>query len=178
MPLAVKRVPAAERPAAQVIDTLILNYAQRSSQRGFVFGVKGTCVEFDFAEPVHLRTDDVLLLDDGNIVEIVAEAEPLLEVRLADPAALARLAWKLGDRHLPADVRAKTLRLRRDPTAEQLLTQFGLPFTVIEAPFEPDDAASTGVGHGHHHHAHAGEHAHHHDHSHHDHGHGHGGKRG
>ena len=42
----------AERHNAEIIDTLILPFAQRQAQKGFVFGVKGTCVELDLAEPV------------------------------------------------------------------------------------------------------------------------------
>ena len=45
---------------------------------------QGHCVELDFAEPVRLRTDDALVLDHGGLVEIVAEPEPLFEVRAAD----------------------------------------------------------------------------------------------
>jgi urease accessory protein len=37
-------------------------------------------------------------LDDGRPVEVVAAAEPLLETRANDLAALARLAWHLGAR--------------------------------------------------------------------------------
>jgi urease accessory protein len=175
MPLATKHVPAAERSGARVVDTLILNYTQRTSPRGFLFGVKGTCVELDFAEPVRLRTDDALLLDDGNLVEVVAEAEPLLEARIADPAALARTAWRLGDRHVPVEVKPKSLRVRRDPAAEKLLSDLGAKFSAIEAPFEPEDfAAAPDDGHhhhGHHHDHHHGDH-HHGDHQHHGHDHG------
>src|SRR5262249_43673891 len=149
--------------AGSVIDTLILTYAQRTAQRGFLFGVKGTCVEFNFAEPVLLRTDDALALDDGNIVEVVAEAEPVFEVRLADAAALARLAWQLGSLHVPIEVKSKSLRVLRDGPIEELLAAFGVKFTAIDAPFEPVDISSIIADHHHDHH----------DHHHHDHAHGH-----
>lgn len=169
MPRAIKLVPAAARQGGEVIDTLIIPFAQRSLQRGFVFGVKGTCIEFDFAEPVLMRTDDALALDDGRFVEVVAEAEPLIEVRLAAPAALARLAWQLGNRHVPVEVRAKSLRLRRDPEIEKWLEESGVKFIAIEAPFDPDPALVVGDLDGRHdyrHHDH-----HHHDHQHHGHAH-------
>src|SRR5436853_7139726 len=104
MPRATRVLSAAERKSSAVLDTLILPYAQRNAHRGFLFGVEGTCVELDFAEPVRLRTDDALMLDDGALVEVVAEAEPLIEVRPADLPALARLAWYLGDRHVPVQI--------------------------------------------------------------------------
>jgi len=83
MPRATRVLRAAERRDTSAVDTLILPHAQRQAQKGFLFGVKGTCVEIDFAEPVRLRTDDALVLDDGGLVEIVAEPEPLIEARAA-----------------------------------------------------------------------------------------------
>jgi len=182
MPRATRILRAAERPDTSVIDTLILPQAQRQAQKGFLFGVKGTCVEIDFAEPVRLRTDDALVLDDGGLIEIVAEPEPLIEARAADLPALARLAWHLGDRHVPVQVLERRLRLKPDPTIETLLQSLGAKVVLIDAPFEPEggayDAAVGDHGHDHHHHDghhhHDHGHAHGHDHGHHDHAHDHG----
>ena len=184
MPRATRVLRAAERRDTSAVDTLILPHAQRQAQKGFLFGVKGTCVEIDFAELVRLRTDDALVLDDGGLVEIVAEPEPLIEARAADLPALARLAWHLGDRHVPVQVLERRLRLKPDPTIETLLQSLGAKVVLIDAPFEPEggayDAAMGDHGHDHHHHHHDHGHDHHdhghahdhaHDHDHHDHGH-------
>jgi urease accessory protein len=178
MPRATRVVTAAERKDAPVLDTLILPHAQRQAQKGFLFGTKGTCVELDFAEPVRLRTDDALVLDDGGLVEVVAEPEPLVEVRAADLPSLARLAWHLGDRHVPVQIFERKLRLKRDPAIEQLLASLGAKVTAIEAPFEPEGGAYEAAGgHHHHDHDHGHDHHHHHDHAqgheHHDHHQGH-----
>ena len=50
MPRATRVLRAAERRDTSAVDTLILPHAQRQAQKGFLFGVKGTCVELDFAE--------------------------------------------------------------------------------------------------------------------------------
>jgi urease accessory protein len=144
-------------------------------QRGFVFGSKGTCVELDFPEALMLRTDDTLLLDDGNTVEVVADVEPLLEVRAEFPV-LARLAWMLGDRHVPVEIMPNRLRLRRDPALEALLASAGGKVRAIDAPFSPEGGAYAigGAPHSHHEHHHDHGHGHHHhgDHAHdHDKGH-------
>jgi urease accessory protein len=178
MPRATRVLPAAERQGIAILDTLILPYAQRQAHKGFVFGVKGTCVELDLAEPVRLRTDDALLLDDGAMVEVLAEPEPLIEARAADLGALARLAWHLGDRHVPVEVLERRLRLKRDPAIEALLEGLGAKLLAIEAPFEPEGGAyAVAAGHDHdHHHGHDHhhhDHGHHHDHDHHGHDHGH-----
>ena len=176
MPRATRVLHAAERGNAPVVDTLILPYAQRQAHGGFLFGVKGICVELDLAESVRLRTDDALVLDDGGLVEIVAEPEPLIEARAADLPALARLAWHLGDRHVPIQVLERRLRLKRDPAIEALLQSLGASVTAIEAPFEPEGGAYAAPAGEHHHHDHDHDH-HHHDHAH-DHHHGHDHKRG
>ncbi len=181
MPRAIEVIPAARRPADAAADALILPYERRQARKGEATGTRGTHVAFDFAETVRLRTDDVLRLDDGTLVEIVAEPEPLVEARSADLASLARLAWRLGDRHVPVQVLANRLRIRADAALEAMLEASGARLTRIDAPFEPEGGAYDSAGdrhahaHGHHghdrhgyHHAH--DHHHHHaDRHHHDH---------
>lgn len=178
MPRATRVLSASERRDAAVMDTLILSYAQRQAQKGFVFGIKGTCVELDFAEPVRLRTDDALVLEEGGLIEIVAEPEPLIEARAADLPGLARLAWHLGDRHVPVQVLERRLRLKRDPAIEALLESLGAKLTAIDAPFDPEGGAYAAPAGEHHHHDHDHGHSHGHNHDlghdhHHDHAHDH-----
>ena len=170
MPRAI-RVLAAGEPRPTIVDTLLLTAQQRRMQRGFVFGGKGTCVELDFPEVLTLRTDDALLLDDGSAVEVVADVEPLLEVRAEFPV-LTRLAWMLGDRHVPVEIMPNRLRLRRDPALETLLASAGGKVRTIEAPFSPEGGAYAIDGAVHDHDERHHDHGH--DHHHHDHAHGHG----
>jgi len=58
-----------------------------------------------------------------------------------DLGALARLAWRLGDRHIPVQILPKRLRVSRDPIAEAVLRRFGVVPVAIEAPFEPEGGA-------------------------------------
>jgi urease accessory protein len=151
-----------------VVDTVILDYAQRSAQKITVTGVKGGMIEIDLQQPAGLRTDDLLLLDDGTLVEVVAAPESLIEARTTDVAALARLAWHLGDRHVPVQLLANRIRARRDAGVEALLASLGAKVTLIEAPFEPEGgayASSHGHDHQDHDHDHHGHaHGYHHDH--------------
>jgi urease accessory protein len=179
MPHAIKVLGPGD-PRGSTIDTLILNAEQRRVARGAASGAKGTRVEFDLPVGTVLHTDDVLLLDSGDVVEIVAEAEPLLEVR-ADIPTLARIAWALGDRHLPVQVLPNRIRFRRDGTIEHLIASLGGRIVAIEAPFEPEGGAYSSAyshqahshdGHGEreplHEHSHdrGNDHHHHHDESH------------
>ena len=83
MPRATSVLAAADRHGRPVIDTVILDYAQRSAQKITVTGVKGGAFEIDLQGPARLQTDDLLLLDDGGLVEVVAAPEPLIEARAA-----------------------------------------------------------------------------------------------
>jgi urease accessory protein len=102
----------------------------------------------------------------------VAAPEPLAEIRASEPAALARIAWHLGNRHLPVELTRKALRIRRDPVIEEMARGLGAVVLGIEAPFNPEGGAYAkgGHDHGHDHHEHGHDHEHEHDH---DHGHGH-----
>jgi len=158
----------------EVVDTLLLKFDDRHKQQGFVFGGKGTCIEFDFPAPPCLRTDDLLVLDDGKLAEVVADIEPVIEVRAKDFTAVARLVRSLGNRHVPVQVLANRIRLQKRPEIEALVAEHGLAGIEMAAPFEPDDGPQRHEHdhpHGHdHHHGHEREHDHHrHGHEHSDH---------
>jgi urease accessory protein len=173
----VRVVSSAQSDSARHIDSVMLAPDQRRLQSAHLTGVNGTPIGLMLPEPVMLRMGDAFELDDGSFVDIVIEPEPLIEVRGNDLTHLARLAWHLGDRHVPVQVLTNRLRLRRDDALEAMLAALGARLTPIEAPFDPEGGAyatHAAPDHGHHHdhHHHDGcGHDHHHDHAH---GHGHG----
>src|ERR1700739_3339906 len=116
-------------------------------------------------------------------MEVVAAAEPLVEIKGTDPHHLIRVAWHLGNRHLPTQIMPKALRIRRDHVIEAMAKGLGARVIEIEAPFDPEGGDYAGAGHahvpeadahdhathdhhGHHHHDEGCDHAHHHGHSH------------
>ncbi len=160
MPLATKILRAGAARSGRVAGTLILNFDQRQTKQGFFFTGTGTCIEFAFEEPPALATDDALVLDDGSLIEVVADAEAIIEARITDASVLARLAWQLGSRHVPVQIFANRLRVRPKAEIEAMLAAAGAKLTTLTAPFEPDGAMMAGHDHGH-------DHDHHHDHEHH-----------
>src|SRR5437660_4067319 len=133
------RVVAASQRAP--IDTVILKAHQRRVQTGHLTGVNGTLIGVMLPEPLLLRNGDALELDDGSIVEVVIEPEPLIEVRGNDLTHLARLAWHLGDRHVPVQIFTNRLRMRPDLPLEAMLKGLGGRLATIEAPFDPEGGA-------------------------------------
>ena len=157
---------------ARQIDSVVLTADQRRMQTARLTGVNGTQIGLMLPEPVLLRNGDALELDDGSLVEVVVEPEPLVEIRGNDLTHLARLAWHLGDRHVPVQVLSNRLRIRRDAALEAMLQNLGARLTAIEAPFDPEGGAyASQPAHGRHEHGH--DHDHHHDHGPHHHGHHH-----
>jgi len=171
MPRVIRIIPADAVDHARTIDSVILDGANRLVHHAVLFGIRGARAEVDFDQPIRLGSGDALELDDGSLVEVVAEAEPLLEARPADLTSFARLAWQLGDRHVPVQILPNRLRVRRDPAIEQLIIRLGARVRPIVAPFDPQSgaylpsaasASSHDQHHGHHHHGHRHDHAHHH----------------
>ncbi|MBE7220328.1 MAG: urease accessory protein UreE [Caulobacteraceae bacterium] len=144
-------------------DVVVLDFDARHRRRVAMRGVHGLAFLLDLAEATALRGGDALVLDDGALVEIVAAPEPLVEVSASDPAAMVRIAWHLGNRHLPVQLAGRRLRLRRDHVIEAMIAGLGGRLVEIDAPFDPEGGAYAG-GHGHGH-----DHAH--DHHHRDHRH-------
>jgi urease accessory protein len=136
-------------PAA---DTVVLDFDDRHRRRMAMTGTRGLAFLLDLETAVALRGGDALVLEDGRLVEVVAAPEPLLEIRGADPHHLIRVAWHLGNRHLPTQIMPKGLRIRRDHVIEAMVRGLGARVIEIEAPFDPEGGAYAGGGH-----AHAGE---------------------
>jgi urease accessory protein len=176
-----KVIPAGHWSGAPA-DTVVLDFDGRYRRRVAMTGVGGLEFLLDLEEAAMLRGGDGLRLEDGRVVEVLAEPEPLAEIRAADPLALTRFAWHLGNRHLPTEITPRALRIRRDPVIEAMAQGLGARVIAIEAPFNPEGGAYVkgegGVevahdhddGHGHHHdhdHHHGGDHGHDdHDHDH------------
>jgi urease accessory protein len=153
-------------------DAVVLDFDARHRRRIAMTAKGGTEFLLDLPEAVALKQGDGLLLEDGRIIAVEAAPEALVEVSAKDGAHLLRLAWHLGNRHLPTELLGDRLRIRRDHVIEDMLVQLGAYVVPVDAPFHPEGGAyGHGRVHGHDDHEH--EHAHdahdHHGHAHHDH---------
>lgn len=152
-------------------DTVVLGFDDRHRRRMAMTGTRGLEFLLDLKEAVALRGGDALVLEDGRLVEVVAAPEPLVEIRGSDPHHLVRVAWHLGNRHLPTQIVGKGLRIRRDHVIEEMVRGLGARVIAIEAPFDPEGGAYSGGGHAAHGHGHDHHNHDHHDHEHHGHDH-------
>ena len=146
-----------------------LPFALRSSGRGEAKLDSGEAVALRLPPGEVLRGGDLVTASDGRVLEVVAPAEPVLHLE-ADAKMLARLAYHLGNAHVPVEFGDGFLRIPDEPGARELAQVAKV--TAVQAPFEGEVGAHA-EGHAQHHHGHRHGHDHDHDHDHH-HGHGHG----
>jgi urease accessory protein len=142
-------------------DRVVLDFDQRHRRRIIMRGEGGLAFLLDLDGTARLRHGDALVLEDGRRITIAAAAESLAEIRCSDAHHLARVAWHLGNRHLPTMIDGQRLLIRRDHVIEDMVRGLGATIAHVEAPFDPEGGAYAG-GHGHHHdddhHRHGHEH--------------------
>jgi urease accessory protein len=143
------QVRAQHRWTQAPADTVVLDFDDRHRRRMAMTGTRGLEFLLDLEHATVLRGGDALVLDDDRLIEVVAAPEPLAEIRGADPHHLVRVAWHLGNRHLPTQITAKGLRIRRDHVIEAMVKGLGARVIEIEAPFDPEGGAYAGDGHAH-----------------------------
>ncbi len=130
-------------------DSVVLDHDQRRRRRIALSGAGGLAFLLDLAEAPSLRDGDGLVLEDRRIVRVVAAPEALIEITAEDARHLARIAWHLGNRHLPTEMRDGALRIRADHVIEDMVLRLGANVRRIEEAFEPERGSYAGHAHGH-----------------------------
>ena len=150
---------AGDWPNDKAEGTLTVDFDARHRRRIRLTTDQGEDVLLDLPQAVAMADGDGLLLEDGKWLKVQAAAERIIEVRHKDPGQLMRLAWHLGNRHLPTEVRETVLRIRPDHVIEHMLQGFGAVLVKVRVPFQPEGGAYSGQiqhhdhaeGDGHHH---------------------------
>jgi urease accessory protein len=149
--------PAGHWPKEKAAGTLTLDFDTRHRRRICLTADQGEDVLLDLPKAVAMADGDGLQLADGRWLEVHAAMEPIVEVRHKNSHQLVRLAWHLGNRHLPTEIRDDVLRIRPDHVIEDMLGGFGADLVKVQVPFQPEGGAYGGNGH-HHNHADGGHH--------------------
>ncbi|EPR16148.1 urease accessory protein UreE [Sphingobium indicum IP26] len=133
-------------------DSVRLDHDLRNRRRMVYTTQGGRGILLDMPRAVHLRDGDGLALDSGELVRVEAAPEPLIEITAPDMPLLLRLAWHLGNRHLPTQLLGDRMRIRHDHVIAEMIEGLGGRCEHVLAPFDPEGGAYEGVGHGRHHH--------------------------
>ncbi|MGO9932679.1 MAG: urease accessory protein UreE [Steroidobacteraceae bacterium] len=88
-----------------------------------------------------LRGGELVRLEDGRDVEIVAVDESLFAATSGDPLLIAKAAYHLGNRHTAVQFMEGGLRFPADRVLGEMVAGLGLKVTALNAPFEPEGGA-------------------------------------
>lgn len=142
--------PAGTWNESTAADTVVLDFDGRHRRRHAMTGQAGLAWLLDLPQPTVLRSGDGLVLSNGSIVRVDAAPERLMEISAPGAGALVRIAWHLGNRHLPTQLVRDRLRIRHDHVMEAMVRGLGGTVVAIEAPFDPEGGAfAQAVAHDH-----------------------------
>jgi urease accessory protein len=134
-------------PADAAVDTVTLAFLDRHRRRIRLLADSGQTFLLDLPQARHLLDGDGLELDGGGYLGVRAAREPVFEIEATDRAALLRIAWHLGNRHLPLQIAGERLRIRADHVIADMVTGLGGQIVPLEAPFDPEFGAYAGAPH-------------------------------
>jgi urease accessory protein len=134
-------------PDEAALDTVTLAYLDRHRRRIRLVADSGETFLLDLPRAHHLAEGDGLELDGDGYIRVRAAAEPVLEIEAQDLPALLRIAWHLGNRHLPLQVVGDRLRIRADHVIAEMVTGLGGRLTARDAPFDPEIGAYAAHSH-------------------------------
>lgn len=176
----IRATTVVRRPAVRpekVVDEITLDHHARHRRRFAFTADGGLSFLLDLDKATVLDDGDAVKLEDGRLVRVKAAPEELVEVTTANPLRLMKVAWHLGNRHVPAEITEAAVYFVDDHVLTEMVRGLGAGVAKVTRPFRPEkgayEAAEAHGGHGHaHEHGHE-HHAHeHHGHEHHDHAHG------
>lgn len=136
-------------PDEAALDTVTLPFLDRHRRRIRLVADSGTPFLLDLPRAQHLTEGDGLELDSGSYIRVRAAPEPVVEIAADTVNDLLRIAWHIGNRHLPLQAVEGRLRIRADHVIAAMVEALGGRITWQDAPFDPEIGAHAGAGHDH-----------------------------
>src|SRR5260370_16058381 len=130
--------PAGHWPVEKAEGSLTLDFDSRHRRRIRLTADQGEDLLLDLPKAIAMADGDGLQLEDGRWLRVQAAAELIIEVRHKDPNQLARLAWHLGNRHLPTEIRNQPLRIRPDHRIQDIPLRFRAVLANVHFPSPPE----------------------------------------
>ena len=140
--------PAGHWPSEQCRGTVTLAYDDRHRRRLRLATDAGEAILLDLPQTAVLADGDGLALSEGGFVAVRAAPEDLVEITADTPALLARIAWHIGNRHVPAELDGQRILIRDDHVIVAMVEGLGGAVRRVKAPFTPEGGAYAAHAHG------------------------------
>jgi urease accessory protein len=131
---------------AEARDRVTLDYDNRFRRRFRLFTDNHQDILLDFEECEHMHDGDAIQLNDGSLILVCARPEELLEITAPDGNLLLRIAWHLGNCHLPVQFGNGVLFTRDNHVIAKLVRDLGANVRAVTACFDPEKGSSSGHG--------------------------------
>jgi urease accessory protein len=128
-------------PRHEARGTVTLAYDDRHRRRLRLATDAGEAFLLDLPQASVLAEGDGLVLSDGTWLAVKAAPEALIEVTAGSAHLLVRLAWHIGNRHLPAQLEEGRILIRDDAVIAAMLEGLGARLRRVTAPFAPEGGA-------------------------------------
>lgn len=129
--------------------TLTLPWEQRTRSRLRVVLDNGQDAGLFLVRGATLHSGDLIVSEEGFVVQVLAADEALSTVVSDDPLAMARVCYHLGNRHTALEINRQRVSYRHDPVLDKMVQGLGLEVRREQAPFEPEVGAYAAEGHHH-----------------------------
>jgi urease accessory protein len=133
----------------QLADTITLDHGDRHRRRITLTGEWGLSFLLDLADATVLDDGDAVRLEDGRLIGIRAAPEKLIEVTTTSPLRLMKIAWHIGNRHIPCEITNDALYIADDHVLMEMVRGLGAHTQIVERPFRPERGAYDHSGHDH-----------------------------
>ena len=122
-------------------DRVVLDHESRFLRRKVLTAASGLRFLVDLPQTTSVGQHEAFVLEDGRVVGVVPAEEELFQVK----GDLIRLAWHIGNRHMPCQVESDRLLIQPDHVMRDMLERLGAAVTAVTEPFSPEGGA---YGHG------------------------------
>ena len=133
--------------------TLELDWDTRQKSRFEATDASGRTLGVFLPRGTVVRGGDVLVADDGSLVQVVAAPQAVLKIthctNHGTPYELIRAAYHLGNRHVPIELKPDHLKIEPDHVLADMLRAMHLIVHAVDEAFEPENGAYASGGHGH-----------------------------
>lgn len=134
--------PVGSWPTDQTKGAVTLAAADRHRRRVTLSDDMGEGFLLDLPRAVQMKDGDGLQLDGGGFIRIVAADEDVIDISCRTEAELARIAWHIGNRHVPVQfLPSRALRVGMDHVLLSMLEGQGVQVWRRRAPFQPEPGA-------------------------------------
>lgn len=139
---AIAVVPQGSWSSSEAVATITLAYHDRHRRRVRMTADDGGDFLLDLPQAAALRDGDGLSIEGGGYIGVRAATEAVADIFCSFPDLTARIAWHIGNRHVPLQIVASgILRILDDHVLVDMVRGLGARVACHRAPFLPEAGA-------------------------------------